>query len=131
MGSGWRLLYPARAEVTEVQAFQSRDATANGRLRLRLSGVDCTFWGFTATEAASSHHSTIPTTDATGTTVAAASWTVDNSSWAYWAAAGVTKTETSQVYSGTCWSYSAPTITLSGASTCKATRYALGLVWED
>jgi hypothetical protein len=63
MGTGWRLLYPARAEVTEAAAMTS---DASGNLSLRLSGVDCSFWHATATEKVSRHHSTIPTTDATG-----------------------------------------------------------------
>ena len=128
MGTGWRLLYPARAEVTENAAMTS---DASGYLHLRLSGVDCTFWGFTATEQASVHHSTIPTSDATGSSVGAPVWSVDNSSGAYWAASGCNKTETLSEYSGTCWSYTEPTILLSGSSTCTATWYALTLDWED
>lgn len=129
MGTGWRLLYPARAEVTESVAFQS---DGSGNLRLRLSGVDCAFWGITATEQASTwHHSTIPTTDATGSTVSDPVWSVDNSSGAYWAASGVTKTETLSEYNGTCWNYSGTTIKLSGSSTCTATWYALGLAWSN
>ncbi len=127
MGTGWRLLYPARAEVTESTAFES---DGSGNLRFRLSAVDCTFWGFTATEASSFHHSTIPTTDATGATVAGAVWTVDNSTGAFWATSGVTKTETITEYFGGCWNYTAPTITLSGLSGCVGTWYGLTLTWS-
>jgi hypothetical protein len=126
MGTGWRLLYPARAEVTEVSVMTS---DASGNFRLRLSGVDCAFWMPTATEAVSYHHSTIPTDDATGETVGAASWVNVDSTGSYYAASGVTKVESITTYSGgPCWSYSAPTITLSAAS-CKATWYALSLTW--
>lgn len=127
MGNGWRLLYPARAEVTEVQAFKS---DSSGNLRLRLSGKGCTIWMPTATEATSVHHSTIPTTDATGSTVASPVWSVDNSTGAFWAASGVTKTETLTTHAGTCWNYSAPTIKLTGSSICTATWYALSLIWS-
>lgn len=128
MGSGWRLLYPSRAEVTEAVAFTS---DASGLLRLRLSGVDCTFWGFTSTEAPSFHHSTIPTDDATGETVAGAVWTVDNSTGAFWAASGVAKTETLTEYFGTCWDYTGTTISLSKSpGDCVATWYALSLIWS-
>ncbi len=128
MGTGWRLLYPARAEVTEAAAMTS---TGAGAFVLRLSGVDCTFWQPTATEKTSYHHSTIPTTDATGTTVGTSSWPVDNSSGAYWATSGVTKTETVTEYGGTdCWSYSGTTIKLSGSAGCEGTWYALGLKWS-
>ncbi len=128
MGTGWRLMYPARAEVTENTAFES---DGSGNLRLQLSGVDCTFWGFTVTEAPSPHHSTIPTTDATGATVAAAVWAVDNSTGAYWASSGVTKTATLTKYFGTCWDYTAATIYLSKAGGgCVATWYALTLKWS-
>lgn len=128
MGSGWRLLYPARAEVTEAAAFTS---DASGFLHMRISGVDCSFWGFTATEQSSWHHSTIPTVDATGSTVGAPVWTVDDSAGSYYAASGCNKVESITTYDGTCWDYTAPTITLTGASTCTATWYALSLTWED
>lgn len=128
MGTGWRLLYPARAEVTEAAAMTS---DASGNLSLRLSGVDCSFWHATATEKVSYHHSTIPTTDATGTTVGTSSWPVDNSTGAYWATSGVTKTETVTEYGGTdCWSYGAPTIKLTGSAGCEGTWYALSLLWS-
>jgi len=133
MGSGWNLLYPSAAVVTEGAAMQS---DGSGNFRLRLSGVDCAFWGFTATEVTAYPRSTrflgtIPTTDATGSSVGATAWTVDNSSGAYWAASGVDKTETGTIHNGTCWSYTEPTITLSGASTCHGIRYALSLTWQD
>ncbi len=129
MGTGWRLLYPARAEVTENTAFES---DGSGNLRFQLSGVDCTFWGFTVTEAPSWHHSTIPTTDATGATVAGAVWIVDNSHGRYWAASGVTKSETLTEYYGTCWDYTGTTISLSKApGDCVGTWYALSLTWSN
>lgn len=126
VGGNWALLHSTHAAVTEVQAWQS---TGAGALNITLSGADATVWHLTATEEASWQNSTIPTA-AAAATVGAASWTVDNSTGVYWAASGVTKVETGSVYSGTCWSYTAPTITLSGASTCKATRYALTLTWD-
>lgn len=129
MGTGWRLLYPARAEVTEAAAMTS---DASGNFSLRLSGVDCSFWHATATEKVSYHHSTIPTTDATGTTVGTSVWTVDNSHGRYWNPVGVTKVETVSEYGGTdCWSYSAPTIKLTGSAGCEATWYALSLTWSN
>lgn len=127
LGSGWQLLHTAHAAVTEVQAWKS---DGSGGVRLRLSGNSCSFWHMTATEKASWHNSTIPTTDATGATVGTAAWTVDNSSGVYWAASGVTKTETLSEYSGTCWVYSGTTIRLSGAAGCEATWYALSLLWS-
>lgn len=130
MGTGWNLLHTAAAEVTEVTAFES---DGSGGLRLRLSGVDCSLWHMTATEVASPlHHSTIPTTDATGSTVGVAAWTIDNSSGAYWAPSGVAKVETKTVNSGLpCWVYSGSTIKLTGASGCRANWYALSLTWSD
>jgi hypothetical protein len=133
VGGAWRLLESsADSAVTEVQAWKS---TGAGKVRLRLSGTNATIWQITATEALGYPRSTrllgtVPTTDATGSTVGATAWTVDNSSGAYWAASGVTKVETGTVHSGTCWSYTAPTITLSGSSTCHAIRYALSLTWS-
>lgn len=127
VGGSWALLHSGHAAVTEAQAWQSK---ADGKVRLRLSGTDVAIWHTTATEKASWHNSTIPTTDATGSTVGTAAWTVDNSTGAYWAASGVTKVETLSEYSGTCWSYSAPTIKLTGSAGCEATWYALSLTWS-
>jgi len=110
-----------------VQALQTTAASA---LNVTLSGADVTVWQITATEETSWQNSTIPNSTAGSATVGATVWNVDNSTGAYWAASGVTKVETGSVYSGTCWSYSAPTIKLAGASTCKATRYALSLTWD-
>jgi hypothetical protein len=133
VGGTWRLLESsADSAVTEVQAWQSK---GDGKVRLRLSGADAAIWQITATEAlgyarSTRYLGTVPTSDATGSTVGATAWTVDNSTGAYWAASGVTKTETGTIHNGTCWSYTAPTITLSGASTCHGIRYALGLSWS-
>jgi hypothetical protein len=87
-------------------------------------------WHTTATEKASWHNSTIPTTDATGSTVGTAAWTVDNTTGAFWATSGVTKVETLSEYSGTCWNYSGTTIKLTGSAGCEATWYALSLTWS-
>ena len=127
MGTGWRLLYPARAEVTEAAAMTS---DASGNLSIRLAGVDCSFWHMTATEKVSWQHSTIPTTGAAAATVGTAVWSINNDLGAYWASSGVTKTETLSEYSGTCWNYSGTTIKLTGSAGCEATWYALGLAWS-
>lgn len=133
VGGAWRLIETGDSAVTENEAWTS---DASGYLTIRLSGADATIWHVTATEALGYPRSTrllgtIPTTDATGSSVGATAWTVDNSSGAYWAASGVTKVETGTVHNGTCWSYTEPTITLSGASTCHGNMYALTLSWED
>lgn len=127
VGGSWALLHSTHAAVTEVQAWQTTAASA---LNVTLSGADVSVWQITATEETSYQNSTIPNATGAAATVGATVWTVSNDTGAYWAASGVTKVETGTVYSGTCWSYSAPTITLSGASTCKATRYALSLTWD-
>lgn len=128
VAGAWSLLSAEHAAVTETTPFKS---DSSGGLVLRLSGADTAIWHATATEKVSWQNSTIPTTDATGTTVGTAAWTVDNSSGAYWAASGVTKTETLSEYSGSpCWVYSGTTITLTGAAGCEATWYALGLKWS-
>ncbi len=128
VGGSWALLHSAHTAVTEVQAWES---TGSGGVLMRLSGADVAIWHTTATEKVSWQNSTIPTTDATGTTVGTAAWTVDNASGAYWAATGVTKTETLSEYSGApCWVYSGTTIKLTGAAGCEATWYALGLKWS-
>lgn len=128
VGGAWALLHSAHAAVTEAEPWISQN---DGTVDLRLSGTDATIWHLTATEVASTwHHNTIPTTDATGSTVGTAAWLVDNSSGVYYAASGVTKVEILSQYSGTCWSYSGTTIKLSGASGCTATWYALGLTWS-
>lgn len=128
VGGDWALLIPAHAAVTEGVAFES---DGSGFLRMRLSGTDAEIWHITATEKTSYHHSTIPTSDATGSTVGTASWPVDNSTGAFWAVSGVTKTETNVEYGGTdCWNYSAPTISLTGSAGCEGTWYGLTLVWS-
>lgn len=129
MGTGWNLLTPSHSAVTETAGMES---DGSGNLRLRLSGVDCAFWGITATEALAYPRSTrligtVPTSDATGSTVGAASWTVDNALGSYWAASGVTKSQTVTAHNGSCWSYSGHTITLSG---CHGIMYALSLTWS-
>jgi hypothetical protein len=123
----WALLHSGHAAVTEVQAWTS---DGSGGVRLRLSGTDAAIWHTTATEKASWQNSTIPTTDATGSVVGTAAWTVDNSTGAYWATSGVTKVETLSQYSGTCWNYSGTTISLTGSAGCEATWYALSLTWS-
>jgi hypothetical protein len=130
VAGAWALLTSSHAAVTEVQAWKS---TGAGALNLTLSAADVAVWQPTATEVTAYPRSTrllstIPTA-AAAATVGATAWTVDNSSGAYWAATGVTKVETGTIHNGTCWSYTAPTITLSGASTCHGIRYALSLTW--
>jgi hypothetical protein len=127
VGGNWALLHSSHAAVTEAQAWTSN---GSGGVRLRLSGTDVSIWHTTATEKASWHNSTIPTTDATGSTVGTAAWSIDNSSGAYWATSGVTKTETLSEYSGTCWNYSGTTIKLTGSAGCEGTWYALSLLWS-
>lgn len=126
VGGSWALLHADHAAVTEAEAWKS---DGSGGVKMRLSGADATIWHATATEKVSWHNSTIPTTDATGTTVGTSVWTVDNSSGVYWATSGVTKVETLSEYSGTCWSYSGTTIKLTGAAGCEGTWYALTLDW--
>ncbi len=126
VGGNWALLHASHAAVTQSEAWKS---DAGGFLTMRLSGANASIWHTTATEKVSWHNSTIPTSDATGTTVGTAAWSVDNSTGAFWAASGVTKVETLSEYSGTCWSVSGNTIRLSGASGCEATWYALTLTW--
>jgi hypothetical protein len=130
VGGAWRLLDAADTAVTESEAWK---ADSGGNLTVRLSGADATIWHATATvktayAASTRLRGTIPTTDATGTVVGASAWTTDNSHGRYWAASGVTKVEASTVHNGTCWSYSAPTITLSG---CHGIWYALDLTWSN
>jgi len=132
LGAGWQLLYTGHSQVTEVQAWKSN---GSGVVRLRLSGLDCSIWQITATEVLGYVRSTrllgtIPTSDATGSTVGASVWSIVNDHGAYWAASGVAKSETLTTHSGTCWSYSGTTIKLSGSSTCHGIWYALGLTWS-
>lgn len=127
LGSNWALIDSGHAAVTQTEAWTS---DASGFVTIRLSGNDCAIWHITATEKVSWQNSTIPTTDATGTVVGTATWSIDNSSGAYWAASGVTKVETLSQYSGTCWNYSGTTIKLTGATGCEATWYALSLTWS-
>ncbi len=129
VGGSWALLTSTHAAVTESEAWK---ANSTGYVRMRLSGANATIWHATATEALGYPRSTrllgtVPTTDATGTTVGSSSWTVNNATGAYWAAAGVTKVETQTAHNGTCWSYSGTTITLSG---CHGIWYALTLTWS-
>lgn len=128
LSSAWSLLHETHAAVTE-SAQMTSDAT--GEFKLRVSGLGCALWMPTATEVVDTRwHSTIPTSGVTSATVGAATWSVDNSSGAYWAASGVTKVETISTYSGApCWSYSGSTIKLSGASQCTGIWYALSLTW--
>ncbi len=127
VGGVWALLHATHSAVTESEAWKS---DGSGGVRMRLSGADATIWHMTATEKASWQNSTIPTSDATGTTVGTAAWINKDSTGSYWQASGVTKTETISQYSGTCWNYSAPVISLTGSAGCEATWYALTLTWS-
>ena len=127
VGGNWALLHSTHAAVTEAEPWLS---DGSGGVRMRLSGASATIWHITATEKASWHNSTIPTTDATGTTVGTAAWLNVDSTGSYWAAAGVIKVETISQYSGTCWNYSSPTIKLTGSAGCEGTWYALTLTWS-
>ena len=127
VGGNWALLHATHAAGTEGEPWLS---DGSGGVIMRLSGADAFIWHITATEKVSWQNSTIPTTDATGTTVGTAAWAIDNATGSYWAASGVTKTETLSEYSGTCWNYSAPTISLTGSAGCEGTWYALTLVWS-
>ena len=131
VGGNWRLIEPGDSAVTESEAWV---ADSSGYVTIRLSAADASIWQITATEAVAATYAkstrllaTIPTSDATGTTLGATTWTVNNALGSYWAASGVTKVETKTAHSGTCWSYSGTTITLSG---CHGIWYALSLTWS-